>query len=71
MRSFNVYCNGARVLENFDIFREAGGAFRPADRTFRNVAPNSLGRIHLSFEPVRGYACVNGIERLDESDELE
>jgi hypothetical protein len=68
MRIFNVYCNGVRVLQDFDIFKEAGGPFRPADRVFRNIEPNSLGRIHLSFEPVRGYACLNGIEVTDESD---
>jgi hypothetical protein len=66
-RLFDVYCNGLQLLHNFDIFQQAGGANRAVAKTFRNLAPNSLGKLHLTFVPVRNYACINAIEVFDES----
>lgn len=61
-RLFDVYCNGIALMRNFDIFKEAGGEGRPIDRTFSGIRPNAQGKIDLSFVPVVGMACVNGIE---------
>ena len=61
-RVFDVYCNGVALLRNFDIYKEAGGEGRPLDRTFSGIRPNAQGKINLSFVPVTGMACVNGIE---------
>jgi hypothetical protein len=66
-RVFDVYCNGVALLRNFDIFEEAGGEGRPVDRTFPNTRPNAQGKIVLAFVPVKGMACVSGIEVVDES----
>ena len=66
-RSFDVYCNGVALLRGFDIFQAAGGEGRPVDRTFSGIQPNAQGKIVLSFVPVTGMACVNGIEVLDDS----
>src|SRR5579883_721381 len=61
-RLFDVYCNGVALMRNFDIFKEAGGEGRPIDRSFSGIRPNAQGKILLSFVPVVGMACVNGIE---------
>ena len=38
-RVFDVYMNGRTLMENFDIFKEAGGSLRPLEKTFRNLNP--------------------------------
>jgi hypothetical protein len=66
-RLFDVYCNGVALLRNFDIFKEAGGEGRPLIKTFPGIRPNAQGKIVLSFVPVKGMACVNGIEVVEEN----
>ena len=66
-RVFDVYCNGVALLRKFDITKEAGGEGRPIDRTFSGVQPNAQGKILLSFVPIAGMACVNGIEVVEEA----
>ncbi len=66
-RIFDVYCNGVALLRNFDIFKEAGGEGRPLNRVFSGVRPNAQGKIMLDFVPIKGMACVNGIEIVDDS----
>ena len=59
--TFNVFCNGKMLLENFDLPDEA----RQSDiviRKFSGVEPNAQGKLLLSFVPVEGYASVAGIE---------
>jgi len=66
-RVFDVYCNGVALLRNFDIFKEAGGEGKPLDRTFSGIRPTAQGKIVLTFVPVVGMACVNGIEVSEDS----
>ena len=66
-RVFNVYCNGAALLENFDILREAGGENRTIEKVFHGITPNAQGKIVLSFVPVENYACLNFLELEDET----
>ena len=66
-RLFDVYCNGVALLRNFDIFKEAGGEGKPIDRSFSGIRANAQGKIVLSFVPVVGMACVNGIEVMEET----
>ena len=66
-RVFDVYCNGVALLRDFDIFEQAGGEGRPLDRTFSGIRPTAQGKILLTFVPIRGMACVNGIEVVEES----
>jgi hypothetical protein len=61
-RLFDVYSNGVALMRNFDIFKEAGGEGRPIERTFSSIKPNAQGKILLTFVPVKGMACLNGIE---------
>ncbi len=66
-RVFDVYCNGVALLRDFDIFKEAGGEGRPLDQNFSAIRPNAQGKILLTFVPVKGMACVNGIEVVEDS----
>lgn len=66
-RVFDVYCNGVALLRGFDIMKEAGGEGVPIDRAFPGIRPNAQGKILLTFVPVTGMACVNGIEVVEDS----
>ena len=67
-RVFDVYCNGVALLRGFDIFKEAGGEGRPVDKTFSGIRPTAQGKIVLTFVPIAGMACVNGIEVVEDSE---
>ena len=66
-RLFDVDCNGRKLLKNFDIFKEAGGANRALQKTFHGLEPNAQGKLVLTFVPIKSYACVYAIEVVDES----
>ena len=65
-RIFRVFCNGKTILDNFDIFREAG-SFHPLTKTIEHVKPSPQGKVNLTFEPIVNNATVSAIEVLDES----
>jgi hypothetical protein len=60
---FNVFCNGKVLLQDFDLAKEANGT-DGITRKFSGLVPNAQGKLVVSFEPVRGYASVVGIEVL-------
>jgi hypothetical protein len=66
-RVFDVTCNGILMLQDFDIFQAASGAFRPAVREFHGLHPNGQGKLVLSFSPKVNYAEVRAIEVIDEA----
>jgi hypothetical protein len=66
-RLFDVYCNGVALMRNFDIYKEAGGEGKPINRTFAAIRPNAQGKILLTFVPIVGMACVNGIEVVEDA----
>ncbi len=66
-RLFDVYCNGAALLRSFDIYKEAGGENRALVKTFQGLRSNAMGKLRLSFVPVKNYASVRAIEVVDES----
>lgn len=61
-RVFDVTCNGAPLMKNFDILAEGGS--QPIVKTFENVQASASGRIELYFMPVVNYPVVNAIEVL-------
>ena len=65
-RVFRVMCNGSTLLDDFDIFKEAGD-HHAITKTFYHLKPSAQGKINLTFEPISNYATVSGIEVLDES----
>lgn len=66
-RVFDVTCNGVMLLQNFDIFQAARGAFRPIIREFHGLHPNGQGKLLLSFLPQVNYAEVRAVEVIDEA----
>jgi hypothetical protein len=66
-RIFRVLCNGETLLDNFDIFKEAG-SLHPLTKTFYHLKPTAQGKLNLTFEPMVNYATVSGIELIDESE---
>jgi hypothetical protein len=64
-RRFNVFCNGQTLLNDFDIFKEAG-ALHAVIKTFHHLKPSPQGKLDLTFEPISNYANVSAIEVLDE-----
>jgi hypothetical protein len=59
-------CNGQTLLDNFDVFKEAGSLHEIA-KTFRHMIPSAQGKLNLTFEPIVNNATVSGIEVLDEA----
>jgi hypothetical protein len=65
-RVFNVMCNGEKLLDNFDILKEAR-SLHEVTKTFRHLKPTAQGKLNLTFEPIVNNATISGIEVLDES----
>jgi DNA-binding winged helix-turn-helix (wHTH) protein len=65
-RVFDVFCNGAALGRNLDIYKEVG-ANRALLKTFHRLRPNAQGKLLLSFVPVRNYASLYALEVEDES----
>jgi hypothetical protein len=66
-RVFRVYCNGSTLLDNFDIFKEAGSQ-HALTRTFHHLRPSPEGKLDLTFDPIVNYATISAIEVIDESE---
>lgn len=66
-RLFRVYCNGSTLLDNFDIFKEAGSQ-HALTRTFYHLRPSAEGKLDLTFDPIVNYATISAIEVIDESE---
>ncbi len=65
-RRFNVMCNSVPLLEDFDIYREAGN-LSAVTKTFHHLRPSPQGKLNLHFEPIANYANVTAIEVWDET----
>jgi len=65
-RVFRVMCNGEILLDNFDVYKEAG-SLHMLTKTFYHLRPSAQGKLNITFEPVVNNATVSGIEVLDES----
>jgi hypothetical protein len=66
-RLFRVLCNGSTLLDDFDIFKEAG-SLNALTKTFTHLKPSAQGKLNLTFEPILNNATVSGIEVIDESE---
>lgn len=65
-RVFRVMCNGQTLLDNFDIYKEAG-SFHALTKAFYHIKASPQGKLNLTFEPIVNNATVSGIEVLDEA----
>jgi len=63
-RVFDVACNGAVLLRNFDILAE--GDAKPIVKTFDHLQASADGKVELSFMPVVNYPVVSAIELVPE-----
>jgi hypothetical protein len=60
-RIFDVFANGAEILNGFDVIGEVGAS--TADiRAFKDISPAADGKLHLKFEPKTNPAIVSAIE---------
>jgi hypothetical protein len=59
-RVFDLYCNGATLLKDFDIMQQSGSG--TATMTVHHVKPTAHGMLELSFNPVKNYPLINAIE---------
>jgi hypothetical protein len=66
-RVFDVTCNGVMLLQDFDVFQAANGAFQPVTREFHGLHPNGQGKLLLSFLPKVNFGEVRAIEVIDEA----
>lgn len=66
-RVFSVFCNGSTLLDNFDLYKEAGSLHAVA-KTFYHLRPSPQGKLNLTFEPIVNNATVSAIEVIDESE---
>jgi len=66
-RIFRVFCNGSTLLDNFDIFKEAG-RMHPLTKTFYHLRASPEGKLDLTFDPIENYATVSAMEVIDESE---
>ena len=62
MRVFDVSANDRKLLEYFDIYRDAGGARIADEKVFNDVTAGADGMLHLRFVARSSEAIVNGIE---------
>jgi hypothetical protein len=65
-RVFSVMCNGNTLLNNFDIYKQAG-SLHALTETFYHLKPSTEGKLNITFEPITNFATVSAIEVLDES----
>jgi hypothetical protein len=65
-RVFRVLCNGNTLLDNFDIYKEAG-SLHALTKTFYHLQPTAQGKLNITFEPIVNNATVSGIEVIDEA----
>jgi hypothetical protein len=65
-RMFDVFCNGAALLRNFDILQESGRPNYALEKVFRGLKPNAQDKLILSFVPVKDYAILNALELIAE-----
>ena len=66
-RVFDVSCNGAALLRDFDIYKAGGNAYRPVVRRFTGLHPNGQGKLTISFSPSVDKAEVRALEVVDET----
>ena len=66
-RIFDVSVNDTKLLDYFDIIRDAGGARIADEKVFSDVTAAADGMLHLRFVARSSEAIVNGIEILPSS----
>ncbi len=66
-RLFDISCNGASLIKNLDVYKEAGGSDRALIKAFHDLHPDADGKLRLTFTASRNNAMVNFLEIDDET----
>jgi hypothetical protein len=61
-RVFDVFINGKKVLDHFDILKEAKGFDTAIDKSFPGIRPDAEGNINIQFVSSVQNAKVCAIE---------
>jgi hypothetical protein len=61
-RVFHVALDGKRILSDFDIVSDAGGAAIADERVFKDISPGSDGMLHIRFMSQRSQPMVSAIK---------
>jgi hypothetical protein len=61
-RLFQIVANHNLLLDYFDVISDADGASLADERVFKDISPDSDGKLHLRFAPRVRDAFVNAIE---------
>ncbi len=64
-RVFSVSIGGREVLKDLDVFKEAGGSFKPLVKEFKGI-PVEDGQLVIDFTPNIESPEINGIEVMAE-----
>jgi len=64
-RIFDISIQGKKVLENFDIFSEAGGENKEIVKTFNGITAGTT--LTIGMNPKKGNTIISGIELIQES----
>ncbi|HOO98339.1 MAG TPA: PQQ-binding-like beta-propeller repeat protein [Bacteroidales bacterium] len=64
-RLCNVAIQNTRVLDNFDIVKEAGGCNTEVVRSFKGIRAGKTLRIELT--PLKGNTLISGVEIIEET----
>lgn len=63
-RTFGILINGRNVLDQFDIFSNAGGAYVADERVFKDVAPAADGYLHVCLIREREEPMLTALQVL-------
>jgi hypothetical protein len=61
-RVFHVAMDGKRILSDFDIVSDAGGAAVADERVFKDISPGPDGMLHIRFMSQRSQPMVSAIK---------
>jgi hypothetical protein len=60
-RLFNVLLNGRPLLQEFDVIADAGVSTADV-KVFKDISPDTDGKLHLQFQAINNPPFVNAIE---------
>ena len=66
-RLFDIFCNGAALVRDIDVFKRAGGTDRSLVQTFSGLEPNHQGKLEIAMVPHKNFPMLSALEVIDQS----